>query len=532
MRRFFVVAICLGLLVFAAPVSLVAQDAAALPWWNDRVFYEIFVRSFQDSNGDGIGDLQGLISKLDYLNDSDPNTHNDLGITGIWLMPIFKSPSYHGYDVTDYLTVNPDYGTNDDFKQLMTEAHKRGIAVIIDMVINHTSAEHPWFVDAQKPGSVHDDWYRWSMTEPKQIGPWGQQVWYKNGDRYFYAVFGDHMPDLNFKNPAVNDAVDEVAKFWLQDMGTDGFRLDAARYFVEGDKKLASAPENLTWLQQYKEYVKSVSPNAVTVGEVNTSDFEIFPYIPKSLDLAFEFDLAGAIVRSVQSGRPNDVTSIQRQTLKLYPPGQYATFLTNHDQNRLMIQLGGSTDKNRVAASVLLTSPGVPFIYYGEEIGMTGSGADQCKRTPMQWDATPRTESFMDGKDCKTNEADFNVAAETDDANSLLSTYRSLIQLRNDHVALREGSLSAVKSASHSVYSFVRQTAEESLLVIINLSDQPVSDYGLTLAEGLPGGVSSASVVFGTGEVKAPTLNDKGGFKDYTPLTELAPFSTTVIELK
>ncbi len=525
----------LGILLLGFTVPLAAQaqtNSGAAPWWNDRVFYEVFVRSFQDSNGDGIGDLKGLISKLDYLNDGDPTTNTDLGVTGIWLMPIFKSPSYHGYDVTDYMTVNPDYGTNDDFKQLMTEAHKRGIAVIIDMVINHTSAQHPWFVDAQKPGSQHDSWYRWSATKPSQIGPWGQQVWYKNGNRYYYAVFWDQMPDLNMRNPAVTQAVDDVAKFWLQDMGADGFRLDGARYYVEDDNKLASSPGNMTWLQKYKDYVKSVSPDALTIGEVWTSSFEVAPYVPNDLDLAFEFDLAGAMVSAAKNGRGSSLTPVQQRSVKLFPPGQYGTFLTNHDQDRLMSQLQGNVDKNKAAAAVLLTSPGVPFLYYGEEIGMIGPKPDECIRTPMQWDSQKRTESFMSGKNCKTNEADFNVASETDDPNSLLSNYRDLIHFRNDHAALRIGDYTAVQSASANVYSFIRSTADESLLVIINLSDKVQDAYALTLPEGSFSGTLSASTIFGEGEPSALIANTAGGFDNYSPLLSLAPYITTIIQLK
>ncbi len=191
-KRLFVIVVGVCLLALGMATSAIhAEDTATgtdgLPWWNDRVFYEIFVRSFQDSNGDGIGDLQGLISKLDYLNDGDPKTNTDLGITGIWLMPIMESPSYHGYDVTDYMKVEPDYadyGTNDDFRQLIAEAHKRGIAVIIDMVLNHTSSQHAWFKDSQTPGSEHDQWYRWSDTKPLQLGPWNQTVWYELNGRF------------------------------------------------------------------------------------------------------------------------------------------------------------------------------------------------------------------------------------------------------------------------------------------------------------------------------------------------------------
>ena len=205
-------------------------------WWNEAVFYEIFVRSFKDSNGDGIGDFQGIIQQLDYLNDGDPNTTDDLGINAIWLMPIFPSPSYHGYDVTNYQDVNPDYGTLEDFQQLLEECHARGIRVIIDFVINHTSDKHPWFQAALDPASPYHEYYVWSETKPQGLGPLGQESWFKapNG-KYYYAVFWSGMPDLNYNNPKVTEEIYAATQFWLEE-GVDGFRVDAARYlFEEGE---------------------------------------------------------------------------------------------------------------------------------------------------------------------------------------------------------------------------------------------------------------------------------------------------------
>lgn len=503
-----------------------------LPWWNDRTFYEVFVRSFQDSNGDGIGDLQGLISKLDYLNDGDPNTNTDLGVTGIWLMPIFESPSYHGYDVTDYMKVEPDYGTNDDFKQLITEAHKRGIAVVLDMVINHTSSENPWFKDSQTPGSEHDQWYRWSDTKQTQLGPWNEQVWYPLGGRYYYAVFWSGMPDLNLTNPAVTDATHDIAKFWLDDMDADGFRMDGARYYVEDKDKLADSDANLVWLRDWKGYVDSVKSDALMVGEVWTTSFVVAKYVPKSLDAAFEFDLAGAMLNSAKSGMDGGVLPIETRSQKLYPPGQYARFLTNHDQDRTMNQLSGDVNKAKIAASMLLTGAGVPFIYYGEEIGMMGAKPDECIRTPMQWDATAGTEDFMAGKNCTTNEATFNVSAEDSDKTSLLSHYRDLIHLRNEHSALRVGSFTPLKSSDHKVYSFIRQSSDEAVLVVINLSDTAISDYTLGVTKSKLTGDLKGTVLFGNQSAEAPKLGDGGAIADYTPLATLAPYSTTIIQLQ
>jgi alpha-amylase len=515
----------------AQDVTPPATDTQATNWWNARVFYEIFVRSFQDSDGDGIGDLQGVISKLDYLNDGDPNTTTDLGVTGIWLMPIMESPSYHGYDVVDYLKVESDYGTNEDFKQLMTEAHKRGIAVIVDMVINHTSARHPWFLDAKTPGSQHDDWYIWKDNDPKQIGPWGQKVWYPLDNRYYYAVFWDQMPDLNLRNPTVTEAVYDIADFWLTDMDADGFRLDAIKHYVEMDRVLQNAPDTFTWLQSWDSHIESIVPNTFTVGEVFGTSFESRLYVKKGVDITFDFDLARAFINSAYSGNNQAVNSVQNSVFGYYPPSQYGAFLSNHDQKRVMVEFKQDTGMAKVAASMMLTNPGVPFIYYGEEIGMIGDKPDECIRTPMQWEAAIRETSFMAGKNCKTNAKQFNVAAQTADSNSLLSHYRNLIGLRNQHSALRTGEFKAVFSSAATVYSFVRYDVGEALLMVINLSPDVVRDYGLTLEQGPFSGEPDVKTLFGEGTATVPTFSTTGGFNNYVPLPELQPYSTTIIQL-
>ncbi|MCA0452925.1 MAG: alpha-amylase [Chloroflexi bacterium] len=531
-----VVGLCLTLVL----QPLAAQDVAALktgtdgfPWWNDRVFYEIFVRSFQDSDGDGIGDLQGIISKLDYLNDGNPNTKDDLGITGLWLMPIMESPSYHGYDVTDYMKVEPDYGTNEDFKQLVAEAHKRGIVVIVDLVVNHTSREHPWFIDSQTPGSEHDDWYRWdaSETKPPQTGPWGQEVWYKLAGRWYYAVFWDGMPDLNLAHPVVTEAVDKIAQFWLDDMTADGFRMDGARYYVEDGSRLADSDSNLQWAAAFKAYAQSVKPDALVLGEVWTGSGDVARYIPNSFDLAFEFDLSIAMLDSARRGTNEAVTPVQLRTLGLYPQGQYAPFLTNHDQYRLMQDQGKDPNKVKVAASMLLTGAGVPFLYYGEEIGMIGGKPDECIRTPMQWDDTLPNASFMLDKNCRTNQDEYNVAVEDRDPDSLLNHYRALIHLRNDHAALRVGAFIPVASTAKELYSYIRRSSDETLLVVINLSKKEITDYGLSLEQSDLSGTQAGSLLMGEGEVANMEILDEGGFNNYKPLATVAPFSTTVIKL-
>lgn len=517
-----------------APITGMPAGSDGFDWWNDTTFYEIFVRSFSDSDGDGIGDFNGLTAKLDYLNDGDPETTTDLGVTGIWLMPIMESPSYHGYDVTDYFKVNPEYGTEEDFKRFLDEAHQRGIRVVIDMVLNHTSNDHPWFEDSETPGAKHDNWYVWSNEDPGFAGPWGQDVWHNAGDRYYYGIFWEGMPDLNYRNPEVTAQMYEASRYWLEDMGVDGFRLDAIRHLIEDGEVQENTPETHGWLQAYRDFLTEIEPEAMTVGEIWSTTDNVVPYVKDGeVDLAFEFDLAEAMVNAAKGETRGPVAGAQFKAWNAYPPGQYAPFLTNHDQERVMSQLGGDEGKARVAALLLLTSPGAPFIYYGEEIGMIGTKPDEQIRTPMQWTAEEHA-GFTTGDPwikVKANYPEANVAAQSTDPDSLWNTYRSLVHLRNNHVALRTGDYTKVDVADSKVYAFLRNSPQETVLVLINLSSDPISDYELSLAKGpLSGSVTAVEVLHGAA-VTAPTINAEGGFAGYKPLETLAPQTGYVIQL-
>jgi glycosidase len=258
-------------------------------WWNQSVFYELFVRSFYDSNGNGIGDFNGVTAKLDYLNDGDSTTNTDLGIKGIWLMPINASPSNHGYDVTNYKAVNPAYGTTGEFKNMVSEAHKRGIKVIIDFVINHTSSQHPWFVKSAANDSFYRDFYRWSSTKPTYKGPWGQDVWYSKNSSNYYALFWSEMPDLNYNYQPVKDSIFDAAKYWIDSMKIDGFRLDAAMYLYENGSNLMNQPATYQFWNDFNAYCKSLNPNFMTVGEVWTNTGKVKSY-NNTLENCFEFD--------------------------------------------------------------------------------------------------------------------------------------------------------------------------------------------------------------------------------------------------
>ena len=494
------------------------------PWWADSVFYEVFVRSFADSNGDGIGDLRGLIDHLDYLNDGDPSTTNDLGVTALWLMPVAESPSYHGYDVTDYETVESDYGTNDDFRELVAAAHGRGIRIVTDLELNHTSIEHPWFIDAETPGSEHDAWYRWSTTLPAESGPGGRPVWHPLGDRWYYGYFWEGMPDLNLENPAVTSALDDVARTWIEDMGVDGFRLDAARHLIEDGAVQQNTPETFDWLRGFRDRVHAVDDDALVLGEVWDSTSIAAEYVQEgSLDQAFEFDLAGQMLLALKSGDAGSLQATRAAVGEAYPAGGYATFLSNHDQDRAFDVVGQDVAKARQAATLLLTGPGTPVLYYGEEVGLRGRKPDERIRTPLPWDATGPGYGFTTGtpwEPMADGVESINVAGQTDDPASLLSHYRALIRLRADHPALG-GTAQALslEASDHAIAATLRHdpVTGSSVVVLSNLSDDAIPNVSVSLADRPLCGAPTPGVAFSTVGMTPPavgpiTIGPTGGF--------------------
>jgi alpha-amylase len=500
--------------------------SAADDWFRDAVFYEVFVRSFSDSNGDGIGDLNGLTAKLDYLNDGDPATRTDLGVTALWLMPISPSPSYHGYDVTDYDGVNGDYGTMADFKRLVAEAHKRGMRVIIDLVLNHSSSQHPWFLAAAQERSPKRNWYVWKKSLPAGWSqPWSsgsspEYVWHTlRAGEYFYGLFYDGMPDLNYGNPALQEEMIAVAKRWL-DAGADGFRLDAIRYLFESGpgKGQADTPETHAYLARFYQALKQHKPDCYLVGEIWTDLDTIASYLglPRELDSAFNFDLAGAVVGGVKDRNFGYINATQEVTLETYPKDTAdALFLTNHDQDRIASVYGPNLDKLKLAAAVLLTLPGTPYIYYGEEIGMPGTKPDENIRKPMLWSDGEHA-GFSTAKPWNAParvRPGINVAAESSDPESLLSHYRRLIRLRSDHAALRRGGYQAVPLANKNIYAYLRTHEQQTLLVLHNFSDQPQS--GLVLPA----------------ELQLAIARDMTADAPAAAIAPLAPFATCVYEV-
>ena len=495
----------------SAPTDQVPPDsppAETTPgWWNGAVVYEVFVRSFKDASGDGIGDLSGLVQKLDYLNDGNPATDGDLGVDAIWLMPVYESPSDHGYDVTDLDAIERDYGTGESFATLVREAHARGIKVVLDFVPNHTSSMHPWFRDsASSTTSAHRDWYVWSSTLPTGWGqPWNasQPVWYPTSTGWFYALFWSGMPDLDWTNPAVAAEMSAAARRWLA-RGADGFRFDAVRYLVENGPGAGQQdqPGTHAALKSLAADLRAARPDLLMVGEAWADTATIGTYfgstdvVPEGdeLPLLFDFPLAFGIVQSLQTRTAWAIASNLDAVAAAYPAGVGdAPFLTNHDMVRLATVLGNDPGLLRMAASILLTLRGTPFIYYGEEIGLQNgpSIADEDKRTPMAWNSTP-SGGFTTGTPWHAlapRSAGGDVASQTGDPGSLLSRYRRLIRARQASPAIRQGGTERLASSDAGVVAWLRTGAAETVLVAHNVG---ASTATVTLAA--PG--STAENVF------------------------------------
>jgi alpha-amylase len=460
----------------------VAPRVSALPedWQHQGVFIEILVRAYQDSNGDGIGDLNGVTARLDYL--------QRLGIRGIWLMPIFASEDHdHGYAVVDYRAIEPDYGTLADFDRLLAEAHRRGIAVIVDYVMNHSAAAHPLFKDAREHrDSPYADWYVWKDERPRGWNTFAGEPWRAAGSRWYYAVFDAGMPDFNLRNPKVVEFHLDNLRFWLN-RGVDGFRFDAVNVLFE-NSALAweNQPENHVLLKRVQDLLGEYGAKYLVCEA--PSDPAAFA-AADSCGSAFAFGLHKNIVASVKLGR---LRADLLYLLRTLPVARMGTLLANHDSfagARLMRQFDGDEKSYRVAAATLLTLPGTPFIYYGEEIGLAQSSPvrydDQAIRGPMSWSAEPNAGFTIASQPFRPNVANWkthNVALEEADPASLLNWYRALIALRNAEPALAIGTFKPLSERDAPIFAFLREHAGDRLLVLINFAYQEAT---LPLPEGI-----------------------------------------------
>jgi glycosidase len=598
----FATAILVISLLACAPALVASQgyrapDTLSNTWYANAVFYQVQLRSFQDSNDDGIGDLKGLQSRLGDL--------QRLGVTALWLNPIYSSPDWHGYNVTDYKNINQEYGTLEDFKSFIDEAHARGMRVLLDFVANHTSKLHPWFIESKSPNSPKHNWYLWRNSDPNwrsPIGagnPWhleasnsklkvifpgtiqtalGGQAWNPNGletqateisngvyaltvvlpagryeykvtlngswdknyglngiknglnividvpksqivkfvfdcntqkvwdsinnpktviapsevptrvdavttnPAYYYGVFGEGSPDLNWRNPEVKTALFEAAKFWLE-RGADGFRVDAVRHLFEGSTGNSSdvepdQPETLAWVSDFSSFVHRVKPDAAIVTEAWATTHTVAKYFVNGhgQQLGFDFDLQYAIRESIKTSQPKALQSVLEQVAQHYPPSAVdAIFTSNHDLERLNFS---SLKQYRSAAVLLMTLPGTPFIYYGEEIGLPNNlnAQDDAKHAPMKWDSTVQAgfSSVQPWSPFSSRDPKISVGAQVNDPDSTYSLYRDLILVRKEHGALRTGGYIPLKSTNEHIFSFLRWSGTERIVVVLNLSSDRV----------------------------------------------------------
>jgi maltose alpha-D-glucosyltransferase/alpha-amylase len=497
-------------------------------WYKNAIFYELHIRSFADSNGDGKGDLAGIIPKLDYL--------QNLGVDCIWLLPMFPSPlKDDGYDVADYFNIHPDYGTVEDFKALVDAAHARGLRVVTDLVLNHTSDEHPWFKESRKSkDNPYRDYYVWSDTDQKykdarvifldtEASNWtydettGQYYWHR-----FYAS----QPDLNYDNPEVAQKMMDVIRYWL-DMGIDGFRADAVPYLFEREgTNCENLPETHEYLKKIRAMMDAEYPGTILLGEANQWPWDLRPYfggdendptVPgDEFHMAFHFPVMPRIYKALKLGDATDVIQIMVDTPSIPHNTQWCVFLRNHDEltlemvteedrqlmwklyapeprmclnqgirRRLAPLLDNDRRKIELANAILFSLPGAPIVYYGDEIGM-GDNIELFDRngvrTPMQWSAETGA-GFS-----QTNPANYwaplitnniygyqrvNVETQQADSNSLFHFMKHLIATRKANPVLGEGSCEFLKLENKSVLAYLRRSKTATVLVVCNLSDQP-----------------------------------------------------------
>ena len=488
-------------------------------WWRHAVFYQIYPLSFADSNGDSFGDIQGIIANLDYLSEI-------LGVDALWLSPFFKSPMKDwGYDVSDHTDIDPKFGTLDDARQLIEEAHSRDLKVVIDYVINHTSDEHPWFEESRSSrDNPKRDWYVWrdgrsnGLPPTNWISVFSGPAWSFDEitGQWFRHTYLREQPDLNWRNPEVVEAMFDVVRFWL-DLGVDGFRVDAAHQMMKDPKERDNPPTPPDYPRPYKdmgEYdglihlydfghpdvhdmhrelrkvTDSVDRDVLTVGEVHIFDLpEWASYYGENFDqlnMPFNFQLMTA------DWNVPSLRAVIEAVLWNVPVGGWTNWtLGNHDEIRLATRL--PEGHTRLAALLLLTLRGTPFLYYGDELGMHQVAISQAKsrdpwghnvewlsrdgaRTPMQWSAQPNAgftdEAVEPWLPVDPGYGTINVEAELEDPNSTLNLYRRLIRLRREHSALRVGSFLTHPSSTEDVFAYRRESDSETMTVVLNLSEE------------------------------------------------------------
>ncbi|MFL5806265.1 MAG: maltose alpha-D-glucosyltransferase [Roseiflexaceae bacterium] len=492
-------------------------------WYKDAIFYELQVKSFYDSNGDGIGDFRGLIEKLDYL--------QELGVDCLWVTPFYPSPQRDdGYDIADYIGVNPDYGTFQDVKQFIEEAHRRGLKVMFDLVMNHTSDQHAWFQEARSdPKSPYRDYYVWSDTDQKYLDARiifvdterSNWTWDPAAQQYFWHRFFSHQPDLNFDNPRVRGELLQVARHWL-DLGVDGFRADAIPYLFEREgTNCENLPETHAYLKEVRRYIDEHYPDRILLAEANQWPADVRPYFGDGdeFHMAFNFPVMPRIFMALRREDRTPIVEIIRQLPEIPDACQWCLFLRNHDEltlemvtdeerdymyheyasdprmklnvgirRRLAPLLDNGRRRIELLNSLLFTLPGSPIIYYGDEIGMGDNiylGDRNGVRTPMQW-TSDRNGGFSRAdaarlynpviSDPVYGYQAINVEAQLRDPSSLLNWTKRMIRLRKRYPVFGRGAIEFLHPANNKVLVYIRQGEGQTVLVVNNLSRyvQPV----------------------------------------------------------
>jgi maltose alpha-D-glucosyltransferase/alpha-amylase len=495
-------------------------NAASL-WYKDAVIYELPIKSFYDSNGDGVGDFLGAMHKLDYL--------ERLGVTAIWILPFFPSPLRDdGYDVADYYSVNPIYGDLDEFRAFVAEAHRRNMKVIIELVINHTSDQHDWFQRAKKApdGSSHRNFYVWSHTNDKYQGvriifqdyEASNWTWDPDVEQYYWHRFFHHQPDLNFDNPEVQEEILKVLDYWAQ-FGVDGFRLDAIPYLFEREgTSCENVPETHDYLKRLRAYVdEKYKGEVLFLAEANMWPHDAAAYFGEGDEchMNFHFPLMPRLFMALKRHNRNDILEILDRTPEIPENCQWATFLRNHDEltlemvtdedrefmraeyapdPRARINLGirrrlaplmdGSRRKMELMNVMLFSMPGTPVLYYGDEIGMGDNYYLDDRngvRTPMQWNSSlnagfsttnPQELYLPVIIDPEFHYESINVEVMEHKPRSILKWTQKIISIYKQHKALARGSLQMLNPANETILSYLRSYQDEVILVVINLSDK------------------------------------------------------------
>lgn len=483
-----------------------AETSASEPWEdfplqviddNYRTYYEVFVYSFCDSDGDGVGDLQGLISRLDYINDGDDSTDTDLGCNGIWLMPVNPSPTYHKYDVADYYAIDEAYGTLEDFEELLAECERRGIKVIMDLVLNHSSSQNPWFqeacaylkgLDGAQPDAAQCPYYDYYHFSKEQGGGYYQV---EGTDWYYEAQFWSEMPDLNLDCEPLREEIAKITQYWL-DMGVGGFRLDAVKEYYSG------APQsNIAFLSWLTDTVKSQKEDAYLVGEAWLDMADYAPYYESGIDSVFDFAFADkdGIISKVLNGSSAAkygaaVASLDEMFGAYNADYIDAPFYTNHDMGRSAGYYAGdnSAAQTKMAGAMNLFMGGSAFLYYGEELGMKGSGKDENKRAPMYWSMNPEAAGMCDGPaDMEDVKMKFESLEEQErDETSVYQYYKKVIKIRNQNPEIARGKAEYVlvgdflEEDTKKNVCAIKKTYGDSELLLVFVTEAETEELDLT----------------------------------------------------